>query len=74
MTFTDTSTGTAPLSLSWNLGDNTMTNTAGGAVFAHNYAAGTYTVTLTASNAFGASSTLVSNNLIPCLRRSKPGN
>lgn len=63
VTFTDTSTGTAPLGLLWNLGDSTTTNTAGGAVFAHNYAAGTYTVTLTASNIVG-SSTLVSNNLI----------
>ena len=66
VTFTDTSTGTAPLNLSWNLGDNTATNTTGGAVFAHSYAAGTYTVTLTASNTVGAS-TIVSNNLITVL-------
>jgi PKD repeat protein len=66
VTFTDTSTGTAPLSLSWNLGDNTTTNTAGGAMFAHSYAAGTYTVTLTASNIVG-SSMIVSNNLITVL-------
>jgi polygalacturonase/PKD repeat protein len=65
-TFTDTSTGTAPLSLSWNLGDSTTTNTAGGANFTHTYAAGSYTVTLTASNFVGAS-TLVSNNLINVL-------
>jgi PKD repeat protein len=63
VTFTDASTGTAPLNLSWNLGDNTTTNTAGGAVFAHSYVAGTYTVTLTASNSVG-SSTFVLNDLI----------
>jgi PKD repeat protein len=62
VTFTDTSTGTSPLSLSWNLGDST-TNTTGGASFTHGYAAGTYTVTLTVSNSAGVS-TLVSNNLI----------
>jgi PKD repeat protein len=66
VSFTDTSTGTAPLSLSWNLGDSTTTNTGGGAVFAHSYAAGIYTVTLTASNVVG-SSTIVSNNLIAVL-------
>ena len=66
VTFTDASTGTAPLSLSWNLGDSTTTNTAGGANFTHTYAAGSYTVTLTASNFVGAS-TLVSNNLINVL-------
>ena len=60
--FTDTSTGSS-LSLFWNLGDSTTTNTAGGASFAHTYAAGTYSVTLTASNAVNTS-TLVSNNLI----------
>jgi PKD repeat protein len=63
VTFTDASTGTAPLSLSWDLGDSVTTNTAGGASFTHSYAAGTYTVTLVASNSAGAS-TLVSNNLI----------
>ncbi|HVM59826.1 MAG TPA: PKD domain-containing protein [Verrucomicrobiae bacterium] len=61
--FSDTSTGTPPLSLSWDLGDGFATNTAGGANFVHSYAAGTYTVTLTASNSAGTS-TLVSNNLI----------
>jgi pectate lyase len=66
VTFTDTSTGTAPLSLSWNLGDGFTTNTAGGASFGHTYAAGTYTVTLTASNSAGTS-TLVSNNLITAI-------
>jgi PKD repeat protein len=66
VTFTDTSAGTAPLSLTWTLGDNTATNTSGGAVFPHTYAAGTYTVTLTVSNAVG-SSTIVSNNLISVL-------
>ncbi len=64
--FTDTSTGTPPLGLSWNLGDGTITNTAGGATVPHTYAAGTYTVTLTASNALGIS-TIVSNNLIGVL-------
>ena len=62
VTFMDFSTGSSPLGLSWNLGDST-TNTAGGASFGHTYAAGTYSVTLTASNAAGTS-TLVSNNLI----------
>jgi len=63
VTFTDISTGTPPLSLTWNLGNSFTTNTAGGATFVHSYAAGTYTVTLTASNSAGIS-TLVSNNLI----------
>lgn len=63
VTFTDTSTGTPPLSLSWNLGDSFTTNTAGGASFVHTYAAGTYSVTLTASNSVGTS-TLASNNLV----------
>jgi PKD repeat protein len=63
VTFTDTSTGSTPLSLAWNLGDSTTTNTTGGASVGHTYAAGTYTVTLTASNSVGVS-TLVSNNLI----------
>jgi pectin methylesterase-like acyl-CoA thioesterase/PKD repeat protein len=63
VTFTDTSTGSEPLSLTWDLGDTTTTNTASGASFVHTYAAGTYTVTLTASNSVGTS-TLVSNNLI----------
>lgn len=65
VTFTDTSPGVPPLTLTWNLGDST-TNTAGGATFPHTYAAGTYTVSLTASNAFGVS-TLVSNNLITAI-------
>jgi PKD repeat protein len=63
VTFSDTSTGTPPLSLSWNLGDSFTTNTDGGASFVHSYAAGTYTVTLTASNSAGTS-TRVSNDLI----------
>jgi pectate lyase len=63
VTFSDTSTGTPPLSLFWDLGDSTTTNTAGGASFPHSYSAGVYTVTLTASNSAGTS-TLVSNNLI----------
>ena len=63
VTFTDASTGSPLPSLYWDLGDNTTTNTASGASFAHTYAAGTYTVTLTASNSANTS-TLVSNNLI----------
>ena len=63
VTFTDTSSGSLPLSLSWDFGDSTTTNTAGGASFTHTYPVGTYSVTLTASNYVGTS-TLVSNNLI----------
>jgi PKD repeat protein len=63
VTLTDASVGTTPISLSWDLGDSTTTNTAGGASFVHAYGPGTFTVTLTASNSVG-SSTLVSNNLI----------
>ncbi len=63
VTFTDTSTGSPGITLAWNFGDMSTSNTAGGATVVHTYAAGTYTVTLTASNSFG-SSTLVSNNLI----------
>jgi DNA/RNA endonuclease G (NUC1)/PKD repeat protein len=66
VTFTDTSAGTVPLSLYWDLGDNTATNTAGGASFTHTYAAGNYSVTLTASNAAGTS-TIVANHLITSL-------
>jgi PKD repeat protein len=63
VTFSDNSTGTQPLTLYWNLGDSVLATNAGGANFNHTYAVGSYTVTLTASNAFGTS-TLVSNNLI----------
>ncbi len=63
VTFTDASTGSPLPNLSWDLGDSTTTNTASGASFTHTYAAGTYTVMLTASNSAGTS-TLVSNNLI----------
>ena len=63
VTFSDTSTGTPPLTLYWNLGDSVLVTNSGSANFNHTYAAGTYTVALTASNAFGKS-TLVSNNLI----------
>ena len=63
VTFSDTSTGTPPLTLVWNLGDSVLVTNSGSANFNHTYAAGTYTVALTASNAFG-SSTLVSNNVI----------
>jgi len=61
VTFTDTSTGTQPMSLSWDFGDNATTNSAGGASFSHTYAAGTYTVTLAASNALGTASISVTN-------------
>jgi PKD repeat protein len=63
VTFSDTSTGTQPLTLYWNLGDSILVTNSGGANFNHTYAAGIYTVALTASNAFGTS-TLVSNNVI----------
>jgi PKD repeat protein len=63
VTFSDTSTGTQPLTLYWNLGDGVLVTNSGSANFNHTYAAGTYTVALTASNAAGTS-TLVSNNLI----------
>ncbi len=61
--FSDASAGTQPLTLYWNLGDTVLATNSGGANFGHTYAAGTYTVALTASNAFGTS-VLVSNNLI----------
>jgi PKD repeat protein len=49
--FTNNSTGTEPLSLVWDFGD-TFTSTLRNPT--HNYAAaGTYTVTLTATNNFG---------------------
>jgi PKD repeat protein len=64
VTFTDTSSGSPNITLFWDFGDNSQATNAGGSIFVHTYAAGTYTVTLTASNAFGANSTLVSNNLI----------
>jgi PKD repeat protein len=62
VTFTDTSSG-PPVSNFWNLGDGTLVTNGAGASFGHSYAAGTWTVTLTASNSAGTS-TLVSNNLI----------
>jgi PKD repeat protein len=53
VSFTDTSTG-SPTSWSWNFGDNTAASTAQNPV--HTYAsAGTYTVTLTATNVLGSS-------------------
>jgi PKD repeat protein len=64
VTFTDTSSGSPNITLFWDFGDNSQATNASGSSFVHTYAAGTYTVTLTASNAFGANSTLVSNNLI----------
>jgi PKD repeat protein len=64
VTFQDTSTSSSsPLSILWNFGDLTSTITTGGATVVHTYAAGTYTVTLAASNAC-STSTIVSNNLI----------
>ncbi len=63
VTLSDASTGTQPLTLYWNLGDSVLVTNAGGANFNHTYAVGTYTIALTASNAFGMS-TLVSNNVI----------
>jgi PKD repeat protein len=63
VTFSNTSTGTQPITSYWNLGDSVLVTNSGSASFNHTYAAGTYTVVLTASNAFGVS-TLVSNNLI----------
>ena len=61
VTFTDTSSGSSPLSLSWNFGDSTATNTGGGANFMRAYPAGVYTVTLIASNSAGISSLALSN-------------
>jgi PKD repeat protein len=61
VSFTDTST--SALSVLWNFGDLSTSNTASGATVLHTYAAGTYTVSLTASNACDVS-TLTSNNLI----------
>jgi PKD repeat protein len=67
VTFSDTSSGSPNITLFWDFGDSSQATNAGGAGFVHTYAAGTYTVTLTASNAFGPVSTLVSNNLITVL-------
>jgi PKD repeat protein len=64
VTFTDTSSGSPTITLFWDFGDGSQLTNSGGASFLHTYAAGTYTVTLTASNAFGPVSTLVSNSLI----------
>ena len=64
VTFNDASTGMTPLSLFWDFGDGTTTNTDGGASFTHTYGtADTYAVTLVASNLVGAS-LMVSNNPI----------
>jgi PKD repeat protein len=54
--FTDTSTGSLPMILFWDLGDGATLTTAAGASFNHPYPAGTYTVTLVASNYFGINS------------------
>jgi PKD repeat protein len=64
VTFTDTSSGSPNITLFWDFGDNSQATNSGGSMFVHTYAAGNYTVTLTASNAFGANSTLESNDLI----------
>ncbi len=62
VTFTNLSTGTAPVTAYWTFGDGgSATNT--GANVTHTYAAGTYTVSLLASNSVGTS-TATSNNLI----------
>jgi PKD repeat protein len=67
VTFTDTSVSSlSPVTILWNFGDLSSSTTTGGAIVVHSYAAGTYTVTLTASNACDTS-TLVSNNLINVL-------
>ena len=63
VTFTDISTGSPNIYLSWDFGDASTSNTLGGATILHTYVAGTYNVTLTASNTFGTS-TLLSNNCI----------
>ena len=61
VTFTNTSTGTQPLNLFWDFGDSTTTNTVSGDNVVHSYAAGTFTVALTASNQFGTSSIILTN-------------
>ena len=67
--FTDSSTGTTPITLYWDFGDNTQaTNIEDGTnvQISHPfYTAGVYTVTLMASNAFSPpTSTAVSNRLV----------
>ncbi|HVM62818.1 MAG TPA: pectinesterase family protein [Verrucomicrobiae bacterium] len=65
VTFTDTSTGTKPLALTWDFGDGGAAETVGGASVTHAYAAGTYTVTMTASNLYGlGTSTATEPNLV----------
>ena len=63
VTFTNLSTGTAPLTSYWTFGDGASTTNSSGANVSHTYAAGTWTVSLLASNALGTS-TATSNNLI----------
>ena len=58
VTFTDTSTGSQPISLAWDFGDGYTATGAGGTSIVHDYAAGTYTVTLIASNYFGTSTSI----------------
>jgi uncharacterized repeat protein (TIGR01451 family) len=56
VTFTNNSTGTAPLSYSWNFGDGSAADTSQSPQ--HVYTGpGPYTATLTASNAYGSAST-----------------
>jgi len=61
--FTDNSSGVLPMTNYWNLGDGTLVTNGAGTSFTHTYAAGTYSVSLTASNSLGTN-TLVSSNLI----------
>ena len=63
VTFQDTSSGSPLISLSWDFGDGNTATGVGGSSVVHPYAAGTYTVTLIASNYFGTS-TLIQPNLI----------
>jgi PKD repeat protein len=56
VTFTDSSTGSQPISLAWDFGDGNTATGAGGSSVVHAYGAGTYTVTLVASNYFGVNS------------------
>jgi len=68
VTFTDTSSGSPNITLFWDFGDSSQLTNSGGSSFMHTYTAGgAYTVTLTASNAFGPVSTLMSNDLINVL-------
>jgi PKD repeat protein len=63
VTFNDTSAGSLPMSLFWDLGDGASVTNAAGSGFTHPYAAGTFTVTLVASNYYGVN-TVSQPNLI----------